>query len=139
MRDYFQQTIRNQSDRAVLIGSDTPRLSREIIQQAFRGLETHSIVLGPSMDGGYYLIGMSGSVVDVFENIAWSSSKVFQQTIEILRSREVSWLELPLRNDIDEWEDLKQLQTKLGSLQNRCSLDENLFRAVCKLGQSTHE
>ena len=139
MRHYFQKTLERQDDHSVLIGSDTPRLSREIIEQAFQGLQSHPVVLGPSQDGGYYLIGMSGSVVDVFEDIAWSSPKVFEQTIEILKTRQVPWLELPAQNDIDEWEDLKQLQATLASLPDRCPLDEKLYNAICKFGNAPHE
>lgn len=139
MRDYFHRTLQKPGDRSVLIGSDTPRLSAEIIQQAYRKLESYPVVLGPSFDGGYYLIGMSGSPVEVFENITWSSPQVFQQTIDVLKGHKVPWFELAARNDIDELDDLKQLQNELASLPERGTLDDHLYEAIRKFGNARDE
>jgi len=95
--------------RLVLIGSDMPDLPAKIISEAFESLKDKDIVLGPSRDGGYYLIGLNRDKTDysIFRGVPWSTSQVFEKTINNLRSKDVSWKELTLWSDIDDVEDLK--------------------------------
>ena len=94
----------------VLIGSDIPDLPAEIISEAFEHLERRDVVLGPSRDGGYYLIGVNRERIDdaIFKGIPWSTSQVFEKTITNLRNKDLSWAALTLWNDIDDAEDLKR-------------------------------
>jgi len=94
-------------ERVILIGSDTPHLSNTIINLGFEELKTNDIVLGPSEDGGYYLIGFNKQTFlkNAFEDIEWSSSKVLKQTLQKLNTKNVHLTQE--LNDIDTHEDLK--------------------------------
>ena len=107
MKTAFEQQFDKEYDKIVLIGSDTPHISHEIIKESFKQLEYHDIVLGPSLDGGYYLIAFNKNTFydEVFEGITWSTSVVLEQTLQKLHKKNIHFLkEL---NDIDDIDDLK--------------------------------
>ncbi len=96
----------------VIIGSDCPAIDESIIQQAFAALQHNDIVIGPAYDGGYYLIGVQGSirkdVLDkLFSDINWGSSEVLQQTITKIKNIACSYQLLKRLHDIDTPEDLR--------------------------------
>lgn len=68
--------------KVVLIGSDCPAMKAEYVEQAFRKLDRHSVVLGPAEDGGYVLVGLNEANPEVFNTIDWGTEKVLQQTID---------------------------------------------------------
>ena len=109
----FESQFRAGFGLVVLIGSDTPTLPRDVIDEAARALITHDLVIGPSADGGYYLIGMTSEHRAVFERITWSTSRVFEQTLE--RAREHGLRTHVLREwyDIDTVTDLVRLREHL--------------------------
>ena len=94
-------------DQAVLIGSDCPQIQPHHITRAFDHLNSVEYVLGPAVDGGYYLVGMREANRTVFEGIEWSTGIVLRQTLRKLASggHEFALLE-PLR-DLDTEEDLR--------------------------------
>src|SRR5262245_44953067 len=67
--------------RVVLIGSDSPDLPVECVAKAFEALKDVEVVLGPAADGGYYLVGVAGSVPPIFTGIPWSTAQVWPQTV----------------------------------------------------------
>ena len=95
----------------VLIGSDSPDLPREIIEEAFESLKSCQAVIGPTYDGGYYLIGFSkDSFSEIFfEYMAWSTDSVYGQTIRRFERGGISFHVLPRWRDIDTVNDLKAL------------------------------
>jgi len=95
----------------VIIGSDLPDLPADYLELGFKALETNDVVLGPSSDGGYYLIGFAKEAFlpDVFEGITWSSADVFEQTLNILKKHEQRVYLLPQWHDVDTWADLSEL------------------------------
>jgi rSAM/selenodomain-associated transferase 1 len=95
--------------KIVLIGTDCPDLNTEIIQAAFENLANHDLVLGPAVDGGYYLIGLNAPRPSIFQNITWSSAEVYSQTRAIARQENLSVFDLPTLQDIDEPADLAWL------------------------------
>jgi uncharacterized protein len=97
--------------RALLVGSDCPDLPGSLLTEAFECLKTYDAVLGPAVDGGYYLIGFTktGFLEAAFDGIEWGTPSVFEATATILRRYRVSVHVLPLWNDIDEYDDLKVL------------------------------
>jgi uncharacterized protein len=103
------------SRRVVLIGCDSPDLPPEYVAQALHALESVPLVLGPSEDGGYYLIGASRLVGEPFEGVEWGSSSVLAKTLEILRSNEIRFSLLPAWYDIDRPEDLYRLKASMRS------------------------
>ena len=99
-------------DAAVLIGSDAPDLPFERIEQAFRTLETADLVHGPSVDGGYYLVGESRHHDQLFTGITWSSSKVLEQTLVRVAALGLRSVLLPDWDDIDDVAALLRLMTR---------------------------
>ena len=86
-------------------------LPEELIHEAFSSLETHDAVVGPSVDGGYYLIGFRNDAFlpEVFEGIQWSTDTVFEETFKILEQAELSVCKLLEWRDIDTLSDLKSM------------------------------
>ena len=82
MREALVQELDAGASAAVLIGTDIPSLPVHHITQAFDLLHTKDVVLGPSTDGGYYLVGVSKSTPEIFEGVAWSTPSVLSQTID---------------------------------------------------------
>lgn len=93
-------------ERVVIIGSDCPNLNANLITKAFHHLGSHDLVLGPAIDGGYYLIGLNYLIPELFIGINWGSSEVFQQTVDIAKKLDVSIAYLPQLADVDRPEDL---------------------------------
>jgi rSAM/selenodomain-associated transferase 1 len=91
---------------AIIIGTDCPELTDALLTQAFQALQQTALVLGPATDGGYYLIGLRQMVPDLFQSIAWSTDRVFQQTVMIARNLNLSISALPTLTDVDRPEDL---------------------------------
>lgn len=97
--------------KAVIIGSDSPDLPGHIIELGLLSLRSHDIVIGPSCDGGYYLIGFAkeGFLPEVFRDITWSSAAVFKKTLDIINKAGLNVLVLPEWRDIDTLDDLRDL------------------------------
>ncbi|MBK7296012.1 MAG: TIGR04282 family arsenosugar biosynthesis glycosyltransferase [Flavobacteriales bacterium] len=68
----------------VIIGTDCPLISADLISEAFDSLKTNDAVLGPTRDGGYYLLGLNEPLVSVFQNKTWSTDSVARETLEDL-------------------------------------------------------
>jgi uncharacterized protein len=98
---------------AVIIGTDCPSIDTQLLAQAFQRLETADLVLGPALDGGYYLIGLRRAIPALFENIAWSTDQVLSQTLAIANRLNLSIHLLPELPDIDRPEDLQYLPLHL--------------------------
>jgi uncharacterized protein len=111
MKNAFESVFSQGIDRALLIGSDSPDLPSTIIEEAFETLKKHDAVVGPSYDGGYYLIGFRRDTFCplVFNGIVWSTTEVFEQTTDILRKSSVTPYILPLWRDIDTLDNLDAL------------------------------
>ena len=93
--------------KALLIGSDCPDISRDIITQSFDMLKSKHIVLGPAYDGGYYLIGVREPIPELFSNIEWGTEQVLSQTKDKINAAGLSLGLLPMLRDIDRVEDLQ--------------------------------
>jgi rSAM/selenodomain-associated transferase 1 len=94
------------SARVVLIGSDCPELTPAYLAQAFAALDRRDVVLGPTHDGGYILVGMTHPHPALFADMTWSTPGVLAATRERLRRAGLGWHELPPRADIDLPRDL---------------------------------
>ena len=100
------------AENCILIGSDCPNISPELLGEAFRALQQNDLILGPAHDGGYYLIGVSSSskavaITQLFRDIPWGSDKVLQKTTQ--RADELNFRVHLLQklHDIDTQDDLK--------------------------------
>jgi len=106
MRSAFEQTFTDGAEAAVLIGSDIPDITADLLQQAFASLRTKEVVIGPSKDGGYYLIGLVANqalrlLPLLFEKIQWSTEELFTTTINRLEKAGYDIAILPVLRDID--------------------------------------
>lgn len=97
------------ASRCVLVGMDTPHLRVETVDRAFSELGSADVCLGPALDGGYYLIGLSSDQPRLFEDIPWSTAAVARVTRERAREQSLRVCELPEEFDIDEGADLDRL------------------------------
>ena len=101
-----------QVSKAVIIGSDCPGLSTEILQTAFEKLDTHDFVIGPALDGGYYLLGMKQLAPRLFLEMTWSTDQVFRETTRRMERSAAGYYCLPKLPDIDyaeDWERYRHL------------------------------
>jgi rSAM/selenodomain-associated transferase 1 len=97
--------------QVILIGSDFPDLPSSFLREAVDALATHDAVMGPAKDGGYYLIGFRDEsfLPRIFEDMAWGTKVVFDQTLSTLIDHQRRVHVLPTWGDIDTIEDLKAL------------------------------
>lgn len=104
MNHAFVQALQHHG-KAVIVGSDLPGITPEILEQAFQKLDEYPFVIGPALDGGYYLLGMNSPAPELFENMEWSTAFVFEQTVDRMREMGKIWFELPRLSDVDYVED----------------------------------
>lgn len=105
MSTAFEKLFKNHQS-VVLIGCDLPDLTSALIAKAFDALQNNDLVIGPSCDGGYYLIGLNKSTPELFEEISWSTEKVLKQTLERAERLLLKVQLLDQLRDIDTLEDL---------------------------------
>ena len=102
----FKESFSAGMTGVVIIGTDCPDLNAQLMVKAFHALEQNDLVLGPALDGGYYLIGLRRLIPELFTGISWSTAEVLEQTIRIAQRLDLAIAFLPLLNDIDRPEDL---------------------------------
>jgi len=114
MKNGFIDAFAMNFKRVVLIGSDIPDLPLEFIEEAFTSLQEKDVVIGPSIDGGYYLIGFKDKnfSIRVFEGIPWSTKRVFEETMEVLKQEGLTVHTLQPWRDIDTIDDLSNRPTR---------------------------
>ena len=106
MQHAFEMAFKEGYEKVVIVGSDLFDLKSAHIENAFKALENHNLVIGPSLDGGYYLLGMKVLHPAVFKNKQWGTDSVLETTLKNLEQENVKLLEA--LNDIDTFEDLQQ-------------------------------
>jgi len=104
MQEAFRHVFQTHK-KVVIIGSDCASLTPAIVEAAFKQLDQHDFVIGPALDGGYYLLGMNAFYPAVFEGIVWSTATVLEETQTIIRSLQKTSYLLPALSDIDYEED----------------------------------
>ncbi|MDP6544581.1 MAG: TIGR04283 family arsenosugar biosynthesis glycosyltransferase [Phycisphaerae bacterium] len=108
MRAAFASAFDRGVSRSVLVGTDCPDLTAGDIREAFDALRTHELVLGPSADGGYWLIAMR-RMIDVFSGVTWGGPDVLNETLSLAKHAGASTALLDIHHDIDTPDDLKHL------------------------------
>ncbi len=106
MAQAFHSALGSPYQSAIIIGTDIPDITAPLMTTAFKSLQDHDVVLGPTIDGGYYLIGLRTPVPELFEHIPWSTDKVFSLTQEKIQALGLSLKILPMLRDLDTVEDL---------------------------------
>ena len=105
MQNAFETAFKEGYEKVVIVGSDLFDLKPTHIENAFKSLENNEVVLGPSLDGGYYLLGMKKMHSVVFKNKQWGTDSILESTLKNLEQKNVKLLEA--LNDIDTFEDLE--------------------------------
>ncbi|MFI5134354.1 MAG: TIGR04282 family arsenosugar biosynthesis glycosyltransferase [Chitinophagales bacterium] len=108
MLNAFKNSFQKGYRKVVIIGSDNFEITSKIILEAFESIPQNNFVIGPTHDGGYYLIGMMALHASLFKNKKWSSDGVLQDTLIDIRNMNGSYKLLPELTDIDTEEDLLQ-------------------------------
>ncbi len=93
----------------ILVGCDCAEISVSVLTNAVAALENNDVVIGPSNDGGYYLIGLKKANLNLFNSIEWGTSTVFNKTVERIKKDNLSCYKTEKLIDIDEYDDLKKL------------------------------
>ncbi len=118
MKNAFTSTFGKGYHKVVIIGSDCPDITGELIESAFAELDSAEVVIGPAEDGGYYLLGMKKLHPELFENMRWSTNNVLPDTISKCEDFKLKYSLLPVLNDIDEGKDLIAFQIQKQSKSN---------------------
>ncbi|WP_026933233.1 TIGR04282 family arsenosugar biosynthesis glycosyltransferase [Christiangramia echinicola] len=105
MFNAFQDGFKEGYQKIIIIGSDMYDIETSDIELAFSELEKHEYVIGPALDGGYYLFGMKSLNSNVFVNKDWGTSSVRKDTLNDLKGEDVKLLET--KNDVDLLDDIK--------------------------------
>jgi hypothetical protein len=116
--------------RVAAVGSDHPELRAARVEEAFRRLDRSPVVLGPALDGGYYLIAARAGALDprLFEGVDWSTGRVLEQTLDRCRELGLEPSLLEPAADIDTLADLRALVPRLRQDPERCPCTAAVLR-----------
>lgn len=115
----------------VLVGSDHPDLPPAVLGEALQALAASGLVLGPTPDGGYYLIGLRSPAPGLLRGIRWSTRTVYEETQAAATARGLPVGRLREWADVDTWEDARQLARRLAGREGRAP---NTRRVLGELG-----
>ncbi len=115
MKQVAQWSFASGATRTVIIGSDSPSLPVSHIDQALDLLQERDVVLGPSTDGGYYLVGLRAGETRIFTDVEWSTGRVLEQTLDRLGTQSLGLL--PPWYDVDSAESVIALTGHLAALE----------------------
>ncbi|MFH1312903.1 MAG: TIGR04282 family arsenosugar biosynthesis glycosyltransferase [Candidatus Eisenbacteria bacterium] len=105
--------------RVIIIGTDCPCVTRADIEDAFRRLEACDVVLGPSKDGGYYLVGARRAHSILFKNIEWGGPHVLHDTLKQAERAGITVGLVSRRFDVDRFDDVEMLYSVLNLQADR--------------------
>jgi uncharacterized protein len=105
----FEDAFNQGAEKMVIIGSDCPQITSEIIEKAFDALGKYDVVMGPAKDGGYYLLGMKCPLPMLFRNKEWSTDTVLADTVLDLIDMGLTHFRLKELSDLDTIYDLHLL------------------------------
>jgi hypothetical protein len=116
MATAFKDGFKAGHKKIIIIGSDMYDLNENDLLEAFTSLDHHDYVIGPAIDGGYYLLGMKIFNPALFSNKIWGTDTVLETTLEDLKSE--NYHLLATKNDIDYFEDIKDIEIFQSFLKN---------------------
>ena len=105
------------ADRVILVSSDIPLLEPVILIASFRLLREYDVVLGPTFDGSFYLVGMDCFYPGLFEGTPWAEGSVYKGLSDRLNRDGLRWQELEILYDVDNPDDLEQLYSDIDHLR----------------------
>lgn len=101
MYQAFEEVFSDGYNQVVIVGSDCYELTTDIIRDAFAALEQKDAVIGPALDGGYYLLGQKKNNSPLFRNKIWSTDTVFTDTLQDFAEEQLTYDALPVLSDVD--------------------------------------
>jgi len=107
MYNAFETVFKKGYKKVIIVGTDAPDVSMNLVQSVISVLDNYSVVIGPANDGGYYLLGFKSKLIDLFSGIEWSTDSVFNSTIEKLNNSKTHYFVVDELTDIDTLEDLQ--------------------------------
>ncbi len=113
----FDAALSQDNQRCVIIGSDCPAVTPAVLSEAFDALAFNDVVLGPAVDGGYYLIGLQRPVPQVFTGIDWGTDAVLRQTLEAIQGLGLRVAKLKPLRDVDRPEDLSVWEAETSTIR----------------------
>lgn len=123
MEHAFSESFARRATRTVIIGTDSPSLPSSYVEDAFAALKRNDLVLGPSMDGGFYLVGIRRAAAcralalkRLFHRVDWSTNRVLQQTIRNAKRDRLRIHLLPPWYDVDDADSLRFLRVHIDAL-----------------------
>lgn len=126
MNQAFEATFKKGYKHVLIIGTDVPTLPLDHLKQALALLDSHDLVLGPALDGGYYLIGLKRMAPELFAGIPWSTDQVLKRTQEKAVSLGLKTAQLEPWRDVDTLADLQTL-IDAANADNRKPKNERTF------------
>ena len=110
MSNAFKNTFNEDYKKVVLMQPDCPKMTDTMIEKAFKVLDDHDFVIGPTMDGGFYLVGMKEYHPQLFANKTYSTAEIYNETIAEIEKMGKTFFKLPTLVDVDMEEDLGKLR-----------------------------
>ena len=108
MFDSFKNNLSDDaSKKLIIIGSDCPEINEQLVEEAFQKLSEKDLVIGPAIDGGFYLLGLKKLHVDLFKGIEWGGENVLRQLVTNATSLNLTMSSLEPKRDIDDASDLR--------------------------------
>ncbi len=128
MSNAFEWTCARSYRNTIVIGSDIPGLRIKTINTAFNRLQDSDLVVGPSSDGGYYLIGSERPHRSLFDKMPWSSDHVYEETINRIHKQKLSVAVLEEMDDMDTYQDARHIWQS-----GKVASESRLFEVLKKL------
>ncbi len=110
------RSMKREECPVIVIGTDSPALPAAYISEALKALDSVDVVVGPCLDGGFYLVGVRQYHRGLFRNIRWSSEYVLLDTIQNINKKKLTVRLLPMWFDVDDINGLLKLQNILNKL-----------------------
>jgi rSAM/selenodomain-associated transferase 1 len=117
MSAFIAAHLESGADAVVLIGADSPTLPVEYVERAFEELQRADVVLGPALDGGYYLVCCGRRLPPIFDGIAWGTGRVLADTVARLSDPSWRLTLLPPWYDVDAPDDWQLLRGHVAALR----------------------
>lgn len=110
MRESIAAGFARGAAKIIVVGCDCPQISKDSLISSFAALDTCDVVLGPTDDGGYYLLGLKAERDELFRDMPWSTGAVLDRTLNILNIRTLSYILQDRFSDVDTQEDFERVR-----------------------------
>ena len=132
MQHCFKSSFDKGFEKTIVLASDIPEISENIINNAFKSLEYKDAVIGPSYDGGYYLLGFNKKSynTEIFDDISWGTNFVYEETLGKIESYKLRYSVLDKINDMDTIDDIRKFSIRNGKDLSRGLKTERCIEAL---------